>query len=201
MNISKSPHTTTKSQTHPLRRVLIAVAIILLLALGGFCIWRFWLAPTSETPPNDTPMVGEDESEADDTDDTTDQPLDTGGETTTPTEPDQKVPQYEADDPNTLTGLTGSIARKTIQGDTATIVAMIDQYLHSTGLCTLRLISRDTGEVIYTASEDATADVTTSICGTFTVSLAHIPAGTYQIQIELSGDDKTGLISDELEVK
>ena len=28
-----------------------------------------------------------------------------------------------------------------------------------------------------------------------------IPAGTYQIQIELSGDDKTGLISDELEVK
>ena len=195
MNISKSPHTTTKSQTHPLRRVLIAVAIILLLALGGFCIWRFWLAPTSETPPNDTPMVGEDESEADD------QPLDAGGETTTPTEPDQKVPQYEADDPNTLAGLTGSIARKTIQGDTATIVAMIDQYLHSTGLCTLRLISRDTGEVIYTASEDATADVTTSICGAFTVSLAHIPAGTYQIQIELSGDDKTGLISDELEVK
>ena len=198
MNISKSPHTTTKSQTNPLRRVLIAVAIILFLALGGFCIWRFWLAPTSETPPDDTPIVGEDESEADDT---ADQPLDTGGETTTPTEPDQKVPQYEADDPNTLAGLTGSIARKTIQGDTATIVAMIDQYLHSTGLCTLRLISRDTGEVIYTASEDATADVTTSICGAFTVSLAHIPAGTYQIQIELSGDDKTGLISDELEVK
>ena len=198
MNISKSPHTTTKPQTHPLRRVLIAVAIILLLALGGFCIWRFWLAPTSETPPNDTLIIGEDESE---TDDTANQPLDTGGETTTPTEPDQKVPQYEADDPNTLAGLTGSIARKTIQGDTATIVAMIDQYLHSTGLCTLRLISRDTGEVIYTASEDATADVTTSICGAFTVSLAHIPAGTYQIQIELSGDDKTGLISDELEVK
>ena len=170
------------------------------MALGGFCIWRFWLAPTSETetPPDETLIIGEDESE---TDDTADQPLDAGGDTTTPTEPDQKVPQYEADDPNTLAGLTGSIARKTIQGDTATIVAMIDQYLHSTGLCTLRLISRDTGEVIYTASEDAAADVTTSICGTFIVSLAHIPAGTYQIQIELSGDDKTGLISDELEVK
>lgn len=200
MNISKSPHTTTKPQTHPLRRVLIAVAVILLLALGGFCIWRFWLAPTSEpeTPPDETLIVGEDETE---TDDTADQPLDAGGDTAAPTEPDQKVPQYEADDPNTLAGLTGSIARKTIQGNTATIVAMIDQYLHSTGLCTLRLISRDTGEVIYTASEDATADVTTSICGAFTVSLANIPAGTYQIQIELSGDDKTGLISDELEVK
>lgn len=200
MNISKSPHTTTKPQTHPLRRVLIAVAVILLLALGGFCIWRFWLAPTSETetPPDEALITGEDESA---TDDTADQPLDAGGDTAAPTEPDQKVPQYEADDPNTLAGLTGSIARKTIQGDTATIVAMIDQYLHSTGLCTLRLISRDTGEVIYTASEDATADVTTSICGAFTVSLAHIPAGTYQIQIELSGDDKTGLISDELEVK
>ena len=48
---------------------------------------------------------------------------------------------------------------------------------------------------------DAVADVSTSICEPFTISLANLPASTYQIQIDLSGDGKTGMITDEMEVK
>lgn len=196
MNISKKPHT-TKTKTHHLRPVLIIIFILALIA-GGLIIWRPWHNPAPETDqdyPTPEPTEGtittptdSSPTESDETSDATD-------------EPDQKVPQYEADNPNTLPDLTGSIARKTIQGQTLTLVAMIDQYLHSTGLCTLRLTSQATGATVYTASEDATADVSTSICGTFVISLQDIPAGTYQITVELSGDGKNGAIVDEVEVQ
>ena len=198
MNTSKSPHTHINPNPHRSHHVLVVVIVLALLALSGVLIWLFWPSGEDATAPTDstTTTVAEDPS-------TSDRPtVDSGEGTTTPTEPeDHGAPQYEADDPNTLSGLTGAVVRKTIQDDTLTIVAMIDQYLHSTGLCTLKLTSRNTGEVAFIASTDAVADVSTSICETFAVPLADLPAGTYQIQIELSGDDKAGMITDGMEVK
>lgn len=199
MNTSKSPHTNINPNPRRPRFLIWLVAIFAVLLVGGGLTWLLWPTSsdqTTDTPP--TPVVEDDP--ADDSD--SDQTVTAGEDTTVPAEPDDhKVPQYEADDPNTSAGLTGSVVRKTIQDGTLTIVAMIDQYLHSTGFCTLRLISRDSGTVVYTATSDAVADVSTSICEPFTISLANLPAGTYQIQIDLSGDGKTGMITDEMEVK
>ena len=169
MNTSKSPHTNINPNPRRPRYLVWLVAIFAVLLVGGGLTWLLW--PTSSDQTTDTPStpIVEDDP-ADDSD--SDQTVAAGEDTTVPTEPDDhKVPQYEADDPNTSAG------------------------------CTLRLISRDSGTVVYTATSDAVADVSTSICEPFTISLANLPAGTYQIQIDLSGDGKTGMITDDMEVK
>lgn len=198
MNTSKLPHTTINSKPRRPRPFIWVIVTLVILIIGGVLVWLFWPSSSSQEAPGTTPTPVVEDAPADDSD----QIVTAGEGTTTPAEPDDhKVPQYEADDPNTAAGLTGSVVRKTIQDDTLTIVAMIDQYLHSTGLCTLRLTSRDSGTVVYTASSDAVADVSTSVCEPFTVTLANLPTGTYQIQIDLSGDGKSGMITDEMEVK
>ena len=50
-----------------------------------------------------------------------------------PAEPEDKVTQYEGEDPNTLAELTGSLTRKGVDDGVLTIVAVIDQYLHAAG--------------------------------------------------------------------
>ena len=114
-------------------------------------------------------------------------------------EPADKVTQYEADDPNTLSELTGSIARKSFNDDSLTIVAVINQFLHQSGSCTLNLVS-DADEVIYSATTAAIADVTTSVCETFVIPLNQLTPGSYRIIINLTGDDKVGTIVDQVEI-
>lgn len=122
------------------------------------------------------------------------------GETPSTTEAEdepEKTVQFEGEDPNTMDSLTGSIARSSVSGANLTIVAVIDQYLTNPGFCTLT-IKNSAGDRVYTASRDAVADVTTSICEDFVVSTAGFPAGKYQIEITISGDGKEGKINGEV---
>ncbi len=114
-----------------------------------------------------------------------------------PAEPEDKVTQYEGEDPNTLAELTGSLTRKGVDDGVLTIVAVIDQYLHAAGYCTITL-KNSVGQTVYSASRDAVPDVTASICDTFEIPTANLAPGTYQIEIDLSGDNKRGIITDEV---
>lgn len=110
------------------------------------------------------------------------------------------VPQYEGEDPNKLDELTGSIAYSDVDQSSGLLIitASIDQYLQSTGECKLRLLSE--GKELYGATLPATADVTTSVCGPFEAPLSELKSGTIKIEITVSADDKTGLITDEIEI-
>lgn len=116
-----------------------------------------------------------------------------------PPEPEDKVSQYEGGDPNSLGELTGRIAYKGVNREpnyqSLTISASIDQYLHSNGTCTLSLKDANNTEV-YSANLPAQPDVTTSACGPFEASISDFAPGTYQIEITINGDNKTGLITD-----
>lgn len=116
-----------------------------------------------------------------------------------PPEPEDKVSQYEGEDPNSLGELTGRIAYKGVNREpnyqSLTVSASIDQYLHSDGTCTLSLKDANNIEV-YSASLPAQPDVTTSACGPFEVSVSDLASGTYQIEITINGNNKTGLITD-----
>lgn len=114
-----------------------------------------------------------------------------------PAEPEDKVTQYEGEDPNTLAELTGSLTRKGVDDGVLTIVAVIDQYLHTAGYCTITL-KNSAGQTVYSASRDAVPDVTASICDTFEIPTANLASDTYQIEIDLSGDNKRGIITDEV---
>ena len=120
-----------------------------------------------------------------------------------PPEPEDKVSQYEGEDPNLLDELTGRVAYKGVNREpnyqTLTVSASIDQYLHSDGTCTLSLKNASNLEV-YSASLPAQPDVTTSACGPFEIPIADFSPGAYQIEITVSGDNKTGLITDAVQL-
>lgn len=124
-----------------------------------------------------------------------------GGEET-PTTPaesaePEKTTQYEGEDPNTLEQLTGYLTRKGVDDGILTVVAMIDQYLHTPGYCTITL-KNSAGQIVYAASSDAIPDVTASICDAFEIPTTNFASGTYQIIIDLSSDNKRGTITDEV---
>ncbi len=115
------------------------------------------------------------------------------------TEP-KRPSQYEGGDPNQLPELTGFISYKNVDYDAGEIMisAGIDQYLMSDGSCTLRFKQGES--VAYSVSTPAIADVTTSVCETFRIPLSSLSSGDYQIEILIEGDNKTGLITDSVQI-
>jgi len=114
-------------------------------------------------------------------------------------EPEDKAPQYEGEDPNLLTELTGSITY--IDIDPATNVlhsaVMLDQYLSESGQCVYN-IKRDEA-IIRTASAITTNDPSNSVCGPFDISVDGL-SGSYQIEVIITGDGKRGVITSEIQI-
>lgn len=107
-----------------------------------------------------------------------------------------KIKQYEGEDVNKAGELTGAVSYQDVDADkNVTIYTVIDQMIE-TGSCTLNL--KQGNNILYSTTVDAHADITTSICEPFTFSAAQISSGTYQIEIQISGDNKTGLINSEV---
>lgn len=113
---------------------------------------------------------------------------------------ENKTPQYEGEDPNSLDELTGVIIYKDIDIDTQTLhsAVTIDQYLQSDGQCIYNVLQNDI--ILRTSSAAITPDVTTSVCGPIALSVDGLPPGIYQIEITLTGDNKQGTITDQLEI-
>lgn len=112
---------------------------------------------------------------------------------------ENKTPQYEGEDPNELEELTGVITYQDVDPETLVLhsAVSINQYLHSDGQCVFNL-ERD-GTIIRTASAVAEPDVTTSICGPFSLSIDGL-SGTYQIKVVITGDGKRGTILGEITI-
>ena len=185
-------NTKTRSGRHriPVYRRPWFVVLILLAILAGIAFCALHSAGSDETTdPVATPAHTVD-------------PTTPAGESVTPTAPDaedepEKTIQYEGEDPNTMGTLTGSIVRSSVSDSTLTIVALIDQYLSSPGICLLT-IEDSAGNQVYEGSSDAVADVTTSICEDFIIPTTELPAGKYQIEIVISGGGKEGRINGEV---
>ncbi len=113
---------------------------------------------------------------------------------------EDKAPQYEGEDPNTLDELTGNIAYREVDPSTQTlrVAVMINQYLQENGQCVLNIKRGDT--IMRTVSALAIPDVTSSTCGSLETSIEGLSPGSYQLEIILTGDNKKGTISDTLEI-
>ena len=187
--MSKQDSSHSAHRVPPYRRPIIVVSfLIVLIAAIAVTITIFMNLNRNQEPapepvtPTPTPVVTQPKDEED-------QPL----------EPEDKGNQYEGEDPNLLDELTGRVAYKGVNREpnyqTLTISASIDQYLQSNGACALSL-KDPTGIEVYSSSLPAQPDVTTSACGPFEIPIADFSPGAYQIEITVSGDDKTGLITD-----
>lgn len=190
--MSKSSNATHRIP--PYRRPIIVVSFLVVLAVAVAVTLVIFMSinhtqetlPEPEKPSTTAPVITPPSEEAEQ-----------------PPEPEDKVSQYEGEDPNLLNELTGRIAYKGVNREsnyqTLTVSASIDQYLHSDGTCTLSLKNPDNTEV-YSAVLPAGPDVTTSACGPFEVSIADFSPGAYQIEITVNGDGKTGLITDTVQL-
>lgn len=114
-------------------------------------------------------------------------------------EPENKVTQFEGEDPNDLDELTGSVTYKGVHDGVLIVSTMINQYLTTEGVCELSLIDQS-GVSRYTTTMPAIADVTSSVCQTFNIPISSLNSGKYQINIRISSDQKTGTITDEVEL-
>lgn len=172
---------------------VILTLIIIVIAVVVTCIF-VTKTPDPETDnPNqsntDSPDSQPDPNSNSDKDDSEDK---------TP-EPDDKVVQFEGEDPNQLDELTGSVTYRGVNEGMLIISTMINQYLTKEGTCELSLIDEN-GQSKYKTTVPAIADVTSSVCQTFNIPTVTLNPGKYQINIRISSDQKTGTITDEVEL-
>lgn len=176
------------------RRPAVIISCVIILAIVvALTIWAFsaFFSHDSSSP---SPNPGSSETNKPSAGKT----LDSDSESDKPAEEPARPPQYEGEDPNELSGLTGSITLNTHDASTLTVAVSIDQYLVHPGTCQLRLLQNS--QVLRTAEAQAVADVTTSGCGPFQVPISGLPPGKYQLEITISGDGKTGLVTGEVQI-
>lgn len=189
-NSRASSHKGTSARSHSWVLALVILLIIIAVVTVVICVVKPW-STTSDSSTPTTSQQPEDSSTSD-SDSSTD-------DSTTPEDsesPENKVPQYEGENPNDLEELTGVIISKYIENGVLTVMATINQYLHQTGTCVITLTGQNYHNS-YTASSDAHADITTSYCENFEIPVSELTPDTYSIEIKLTGDGKTGTIRGE----
>lgn len=178
----------SKHRVPPYKRPIIIIGFLIVLAVAVIITVLVFKNFNSDTDPSHLPdnTPSADQSAGDDN--PTSDP--------DPTKPEDKAPAYEGEDPNELDVLTGTVVYADIDPDNQALhsAVSINQYLHADGQCVFNLKRAD-GTIVHTASAAATPDVTTSVCGPFTLSIADLSPGVYQIEVEVTGDGKRGLIT------
>ena len=109
----------------------------------------------------------------------------------------EKSTQYEGENPNKASGVTGVITYAGVSGSNLMIRVNIDQYLNG-GNCSLTL-TKD-GNSVYTASASIIDSASTSTCEGFNVPVSGLSSGKYNIVININSGEKTGIISGEVTV-
>lgn len=183
----------TKHRVPPYRRPIIVVGFLLILAvviITTIFIFKTFIKPEEKSPVDDSDKP------------ITSQPTEDNSEEDINTEPplEDKAPQYEGENPNDLAELTGVITYKDIDPETEVLhsAVSINQYLESDGQCVYNL--KRNGSILRTASAIATPDVTTSVCGPFSISVAGLDPGIYEIEVIMTDATKRGIINDEVEI-
>lgn len=173
---------------------------ILILAVvigGGVLIWRKNDADDKKT--EETAVVEKSEK----TDPTEIEPETEPVETMSTGVEKEKVVQYEGEDPNTETGLSGVVTYAGVSGEKLMVRVSIDQYLTS-GTCELSL--KKDGVVIYSDTAGIVGSASTSTCEGFDILTSSLGAngatgaGKIEININISADGRSGAISGEVEI-
>ncbi len=166
-------------------KYIATVILVVVLAIGGFMVWRSFQEDEEEpvkdvsTPVEQTPAK-ESESEP---------------KAKTETEAKKKVEQFDGEDPNANTGLTGVITYAGVSGGNLMVRVNIDQYL-ANGTCKLKLSA--TSGVVYEETVDVTDSASTATCKGFNIATTKLPSGKININILVTSGEKTGTIEGEV---
>ena len=183
---------TTKRKMAISRRPILVVIIILIITLIVLILAKVL---TNNAADN----VTENGERSDNTtSQTTTQTESTNpNEATNSTEADSnKTPkQYEGENANNYTDLTGAITYAEVSGTDLIIRTTIDQELPTSATCTLTATSGDNS---ITEQSGVINNPSSSSCEGFTIPTSRLSSGTWQLEIKVTGNNKSGIITGEV---
>jgi uncharacterized protein YpmS len=101
-------------------------------------------------------------------------------------------PSYEGEDTNNSISLTGVVNYKSVINDSLLLRTTINQILNS-GTCDLTLSN---GQKTVTRSSSIVQNPSSSSCEGFDIPISELGSGTWSIEIKLTGEEKTGILTD-----
>ena len=107
------------------------------------------------------------------------------------------VVQYDGEDPNENSSLTGVVTYAAVSGDNLMIRVNIDQYLNN-GECMLLLSTA--GNIIYSNVAKVVSSAATATCEGFNVPVSLLESGQYNIVVEIDSGGKSGTIKGEVKI-
>ena len=113
------------------------------------------------------------------------------------TEKKEEHQNFEGEDPNERSELTGIITTARVSGENFIVRVSIDQYL-SSGTCELKL---EKSEKNYEETVNIYSDVSTSTCEGFDIPLSSLEKGVWNATINLSSEGKTGNIEGKVTIE
>lgn len=172
------------------KNLIITLSVIVVLAISGGA-YALMLQANNSSDTNTTKDNGDstDNSSSSSDSSTDTDPSDT--ESTT-ADPDSKTQQtYEGENANTSTSLTGVISYKSVVDTNLVIRTTIDQMI-SSGTCSLTLSN---GQKTVTRASDIMLNPSSSTCEGFDIPTSELGGGTWSIEIDISGGNKTGTLT------
>lgn len=106
--------------------------------------------------------------------------------------------QYEGEDPNSSTNLTGTITYKAVSDGQLVLRTNINQSLGS-GSCVLKLTHSSSGRVV-TKQVNIIANPSSATCEGFNVATSELGSGLWNINIRISSSGKTGILTSTVEL-
>ena len=166
------------------RKILIALSVVVVLLLAAGAIFAY---ASSSWPFDSLSQTKDSQTE-------TTSPLGTPQETTPEDKDPVKAPsQYEGSDPNTSASLTGFISYSSVMDGNLVIRITIDQAV-SSGTCKLTLTK---GSASVTKTSTIVANPSSSTCSGFDVPTTELSSGVWDVQINITSEDKKGIINGE----
>ena len=171
------------------RRPILVVIIILIIALIALVLAKILTnnAVESESQPNDN-VTSQTTTQTDSTN------LNEATNSTEATS-DKTPKQYEGENANNYTDLTGAITYAEVSGTDLIIRTTIDQELPTSATCTLTATS---GNNSITEQSGIINNPSSSSCEGFTIPTSRLSSGTWQLEIKVTGNNKSGIITGEV---
>ena len=170
----------------------IFVAVVLIILVAGIAAAAYYFMFNKDTSTDTTKEVS---SKTDKKPSESKKPVDDSDSSQNVVEHEKEKdtqPPYEGDDANNSASLTGVVTYKSVVDGKLLIRTTINQILDS-GTCELTLSN---GQKTVTRNSGIAPNPSSSTCEGFDIPTSELGSGTWKIEIKISGDDKTGTLTD-----
>lgn len=175
------------------KALIIAISSVLLIA--GVGVGTYALLSQSDKGEDSSSTNSDRQSRTSDSETESNKGASTNNPDTTGHEPEKDIPpSYEGESVDNSQTLTGVISYKSVVDGSLVIRSTINQMLGS-GTCSLTLSN---GQRTVTRSSGIVQNPSSSTCEGFSVPTSELGSGSWDINIQVASDNRTGTLSDSI---